>query len=126
MPVVTLRQESIEQGHFYVPQFEIKIAGAHLPRDVLRDVSQVTYKDNIKEIDSFELTVNNWDSVHQRFQVCWRRKRPTHSRESAASALRSVQQRSKCGMGYGGDLRLMMTGTFTTWSRTSRAAARRP
>ena len=32
-----------------------------LPRDVLRDVIQLTYKDNIKEIDSFELTVNNWD-----------------------------------------------------------------
>ena len=63
MPVVTLRQESLEQGHFYVPQFEIKIAGANLPHNVLRDVTQVTYTDGIKEIDSFELTVNNWDDA---------------------------------------------------------------
>ena len=50
-----------EIGHFYVPRFEIKIEGVGLPRDILRDVVQVTYKDNIKDIDSFELTVNNWD-----------------------------------------------------------------
>ena len=29
---------------------------------------QVTYKDNVKEIDSFELTVNNWDAEAQDFK----------------------------------------------------------
>jgi hypothetical protein len=59
--VVTLYQESQGQGGFYVPQFEVRVAGANLPGDVLRDVLELTYKDGIKEIDSFELTVNNWD-----------------------------------------------------------------
>ena len=68
MPVVTLREESKVQGHFYVPRFEIKISGANLPLDVLRDVLQVTYKDNIKELDNFSLTVNNWDAVKREFK----------------------------------------------------------
>ena len=59
MPVVTLSEESIRQAGFYVPQFEIKIEGACLPRNILRDVTQLIYTDNIKEIDSVELTVNN-------------------------------------------------------------------
>ena len=70
MPVVTLRDESKLQGDFYVPRFEIKIAGANLPQNVLRDVLQVTYKDNVKELDSFEFTVNNWDAEKQRIQIC--------------------------------------------------------
>ena len=76
MPVVTLRDESKEQGDFYVPRFEIKIAGVNLPRDVLRDVEQVTYKDNVKELDSFELTVNNWDAEKRRNSNTSDRKRP--------------------------------------------------
>ena len=36
MPVVTLRDESKLRGDFYVPRFEIKIAGVNLPLDVLR------------------------------------------------------------------------------------------
>ena len=68
MPVVTLRDESKRQGDFYVPRFEIKIAGVNLPLDVLRDVVQVTYNDNVKELDSFELTVNNWDADAQDFK----------------------------------------------------------
>jgi hypothetical protein len=68
MSVVTLAQESLLQSGFYVPQFEVRIEGAGLPRDVLRDVQQLTYKDNIKEIDSFELTVNNWDTITNDFK----------------------------------------------------------
>ena len=35
----------------------------------LRDVSQVTYHDNIKEIDGFEMTVNNWDATTGTFNA---------------------------------------------------------
>ncbi len=53
---------------FYVPAFEIKMPGHGLPRDVLRDVMQVTYQDNIDQMDYVELTINNWDDVAQRFK----------------------------------------------------------
>ena len=45
MSLVTLNEESVTQHGFYVPQFEVKIEGVGLPRDVLRDVVQITYKD---------------------------------------------------------------------------------
>src|SRR5256885_12075686 len=47
---------------FYVPQFRVSIAGKTLEDGLLRDVMQVTYRDNVEEIDSFELVVNNWDA----------------------------------------------------------------
>src|ERR1044072_7868167 len=73
MPVVTLGQESREKKaldgtSFYVPYFEVKNEGVGLPRDVLRDVTQLTYKDEIRKFDSFELTVNNWDVTTQSFK----------------------------------------------------------
>lgn len=53
---------------FYVPAFEIKMEGHGLPRDVLRDVMQVTYQDNIDQMDYVQLTINNWDDVARRFK----------------------------------------------------------
>src|SRR5688572_17165027 len=65
---VTLASESRAQKGFYVPTFEIRIEGVGLPNDVLRDVVQVTYKDSLKDIDGFELTVNNWDATTREFK----------------------------------------------------------
>ena len=114
MPIVTLRQESLEQGHFYVPQFEIKIQGANLPRNVLRDVIQVTYQDGLKEIDSFQITVNNWDTVTRDFKYVGAEtadsleNNPLHRLFDPSNKLVDVW------LGYAGHLRLMMQGTFTT------------
>ena len=69
MPVMTLAQQAPDFGEFYVPRFEVHAAGAALPESVVRDVTQVTYHDNIKEIDSFEITVGNWDATEAQVQV---------------------------------------------------------
>ena len=53
---------------FYVPTFEIKIAGRNLPQDVVYDVMDVTYKDSVNEIDSFDLKINNWDADTRAFK----------------------------------------------------------
>ena len=118
MDVTTLAQESVRQGGFYVPQFEVRIEGVGLPRNVLRDVVQLTYKDNIKEIDSFELTVNNWDATTRAFKYC--------GGETAADLKGSTNDSVRyklfepCNkdvqvwMGYAGDLRQILKGTFTT------------
>lgn len=59
----------IYQGQdFYVPYFEVKIAGRPQGQDVVRDILQVSYKDNIQEIDSFEITINNWDADTRDFK----------------------------------------------------------
>lgn len=123
MPVVTLGQESrarkaVDGTSFYVPYFEVKIEGVGLPRDVLRDVIQLTYKDDIKAIDSFELTVNNWDPTTNTFKYVG---------AETAQALKLATPESQrfrlfepCGktvevrMGYVGQLLLMLKGNFTT------------
>jgi len=119
--IPTLAAESHAQRGFYVPQFEIRIEGAGLPHDVLRDVSRVTYTDNLKEIDGFELTVNNWDADGRRFKYV--------GAESGAGGGSSVDaDRAKlfdpCNrevevrVGYAGNLRTLVRGTFTTLQPT--------
>lgn len=53
---------------FYVPAFEIKMKNSKLPSNILRDVQQVTYKDNINEMDYVELVINNWDALTRKFK----------------------------------------------------------
>jgi phage protein D len=117
MALVTLADESLRQRGFYVPQFELRIQGAGLPLDVLRDVMQVTYHDNIKEIDGFEITVNNWDASLRQFKYAGSETAADLQGSSAAS--QRAQMFDPCKsvelwMGYAGDLRLMLTGSFTT------------
>jgi phage protein D len=47
---------------FYVPYFQVKLRGRPVGQDVVRDILQVTYKDDIEKIDTFEITINNWDA----------------------------------------------------------------
>ena len=48
---------------FYVPHFQVKVGGKNLDPMVVRDITQVTYKDKVGELDSVELTINNWDAL---------------------------------------------------------------
>ncbi len=118
MEAVTLRQESIAQRGFYVPQFEIRIEGVGLPRNVLRDVTQITYKDNIKEIDGFEISVNNWDADTRAFKYVGAetaRDLEGSTEDSARYRLfEPCNKEVEVRMGYFGDLRTMLKGTFTT------------
>jgi uncharacterized protein len=118
MDAVTLRDESISQHGFYVPQFEIRIEGVGLPRNVLRDVTQVTYRDNIKEIDSFEITVNNWDADSRAFKYVGSESEADlkgNTEDGARYRLfEPCNKQVELRMGYFGDLRTMLKGTFTT------------
>lgn len=118
MELLTLAQESARQRGFYAPQFEVKIEGVGLPRDVLRDVAQLTYRDNIKEIDGFEITVNNWEPASRRFKYVGS-ETAGDLRASDADGRRfrlfdPCNKEVQVWMGYAGDLRLMLRGTFTT------------
>jgi phage protein D len=123
MSVVTLGQESrdrkaLDGTSFYVPYFEVKIEGVGLPRDVLRDVTQLTYKDDVKGLDSVELTVNNWDSTTNQFKYVGAETPDSlqgNTRESQRFRLfEPCGKNIEVSMGYVGDLRLMLKGTFTT------------
>ena len=118
MAIPTLADESRAQRGFYVPQFEIRIEGVGLPRDVLRDVSQVTYRDSLKEIDGFELTVNNWDDTTRRFKYVGA-ETPADLKGSDEVAQRArlfdpCNKEVEVRAGYLGDLRTLVRGSFTT------------
>jgi phage protein D len=86
---------------FYVPAFELKVGQERLERSVIHDITQVSYKDNIKEIDSFEITLSNWDSRTRDFK---------YSDKETFNPGKKLE----LWMGYFGKLRLMLTGEITT------------
>lgn len=94
----------IYQGQeFYVPYFEVKVGQRPLAHDVVYDITNVTYKDNIKEADSFEITINNWDADKKTFKY-------------SDQKLFDPGQKLELWMGYYGRdrLRLMLTGEITS------------
>ncbi len=114
---VKIASEDSRFGSFYVPAFEIRIHGRTLPRDVVRDVMQVTYKDNVNEIDNFELTINNWDADSRDFKYVGieGRVRDNDAR-SQFKGIFDPGAEAEIWMGYAGaeNLRLMMSGQITT------------
>lgn len=94
--------EAHAAGDFYVPHFEVFIGGRRQTTDVVRDVTQVTFKDDLGAIDSFELAVNNWDADARRFKY-------------SEDHLFDPGQTVELWMGYYGadNLRLMLTGEIT-------------
>ena len=98
---------------FLVPRFEVRIAGVGLPNDVLRDVSEITYRDSLTELDQFELTVNNWDSEARQFKYIGS-ETEANRKEPRYTLFEPCGKRVGISFGYLDDMVLMMTGTFTT------------
>lgn len=113
---ITMSQESRDQGAFYVPQFELRIKGVGLPRDVLRDVREVTYSDDINEVDNFQITVNNWDPEKRAYKYIGS-ETPESLEGSSDESVRHrlfdpCDKEVELWMGYAGKLQLMMKGIF--------------
>jgi phage protein D len=98
---------------FYVPRFEIRIAGADLPGEVLRDVTQLTYHDNLQEIDGFELTVNNWNEVTQDFKYLGSGLESS-AQEDLQRIFDPCNKDVAISFGYGDDVQPIVAGNFTT------------
>jgi len=125
MEILALVDESRNTGGFYAPRFEVKIEGAGLPRDMLRDVIQLTYRDNVTELDSFELTVNNWDPTTRRFKYVGSETAadlegdPPRSPDAQRFTLfEPCGKEIEVKLGYLGQLTTMLTGTVTTMEPT--------
>ncbi|WP_413935790.1 phage late control D family protein [Nitrospira sp. BLG_1] len=121
--LATLASESRSRAQgFWVPRFEIAIDGVQLENAVLRDVTEVTYKDNIDQIDGFELVVGNWDSKRNRFKYMGSEGDEQSRNDTALRELETLfepcQKRVALKLGYAGDLTEIMTGTFTTMEPT--------
>ncbi|HEY0372740.1 MAG TPA: hypothetical protein VGD79_12100 [Thermoanaerobaculia bacterium] len=110
-----------EGENFFVPHFEVELAGTDLPDSVIRDVQQVTYRDSVADagaqqgggggrndqIDSFEITLNNWDAETQSFKY-----EPPSSGDY--DGLFEPGKELWLRMGYFDNLRLMLKGQITT------------
>ena len=97
---------------FYVPRFELFVGDRPERGSLLHDVMQVTYKDNLDSIDTFELTINNWDAEKRRFKH--------HD-----STMLNPGQRLRLHMGYlddKGGLKSMLQGVITEMTPTFPAA----
>ena len=95
---------------FYVPAFQVWVEDQ--PFEELHDVISVTYTDSLTAIDSFDLTVNNWDP-----DAAGPPSRPQPFKYSDASTF-NPWKRVELFMGYirqGQDeRRCMLTGEITT------------
>lgn len=92
----------IYQGQeFYVPSFEVKLDGRPPGREVIRDILSVSYKDNVQEIDSFDITINNWDAQTRTFKY-------------SDSDLFDPGKRLELSMGYRDAMRTMLKGEITS------------
>src|SRR3546814_3512183 len=56
------------EGDFYVPAFEVRVRGRRLHRTVINDVISLGYTDDLKAIDQFSMTINNWNAETRSFK----------------------------------------------------------
>jgi phage protein D len=97
----------------YVPYFKVVLLGQPLGPEVVRDITTVTYKDSIDQIDSFEMMLSNWDPGDSTYQDVRRRKYKYSDQD-----LFDPGKRIELWMGYYGNndrnLRKMLTGEITS------------
>jgi phage protein D len=51
---------------FFAPAFRIRLKGQDAGRDVIADVLEMSFTDDLENIDSFEFVLNDWDPVKLR------------------------------------------------------------
>ncbi len=94
--------------NFYVPRYELYLGNRQERGSLLHDVMEVSYKDSVDAIDTFELTINNWDAEKRTFKH--------HDSDRL-----NPQQPVRLHMGYLDDasgLPLMIQGRITSMSPT--------
>ena len=103
-----------EQGEsFYVPQFKLTIGGQNLSEQVIRDVLEIKYRDDVEKIDSFEIRLNNWDAAIRKPKY----EPPSDPDEPPLFDLGGFDdpvKKVEVWMGYRGNLRRMIVGEITT------------
>jgi len=95
---------------FYVPSIEVYILGSKLQANIIRDILQVTYKDSIDAIDSFDIQINNWDADKRKFKFA----PPLKDSTVDFTGIFDPGNKIEIWMGYYGNLRRMMRGIITS------------
>jgi len=66
-----------KENDFYVPFFKVLIGRRTIDKKVTNDILSVSYRDSLTEIDSFELSINNWDADKRKFKYIEGEQRET-------------------------------------------------
>ncbi|MBW4518170.1 MAG: hypothetical protein KME16_00360 [Scytolyngbya sp. HA4215-MV1] len=106
---------------FYVPAYEIKISHKDLPSGVVHDVMEVRYTDDVEKMDTFEITVNNWDAEKLDFKYTGSKKGKDAGKAAERSTLFDPGQEIEIWMGYfkptpdnPTPMRMMLVGIITS------------
>jgi phage protein D len=99
---------------FYVPQVQLYVSGAPLQDNVIGDVLQVTYKDKVNEIDSFDIEINNWDADYRTFKFAPPLITPTADYTGVFDPGAPIE----IWMGYQNNMRRMIAGSITSLAPT--------
>lgn len=96
----------------YVPYFKIVLLNHPVGPEVVKDITSVTYRDSIDEIDSFEIVLSNWDTSDSVYNDVRSRKF-----KYSDGDLFDPGKHIEVWMGYygqnKGNLRQMLTGEIT-------------
>jgi phage protein D len=98
-----------EGRDFYVPAFNLTVNGKDLPEEASSDVIDVRYSDSTSNIDTFDLTVNNWDAEALDFKYTG----PKAGGKAKHSEDFTPGQKIELRMGYRKSLQLMLKGKIS-------------
>jgi len=118
MSALTVASVSKQFGDFYVPRYEVLVGGVGLAPGVLRDVTQVTYNDSITEIDSFDLTIGNWDPATRDFKYVGAETNDALGDTVIQRLFNPGAHEFELRMGYGATLATVMRGRTSSLEPT--------
>jgi uncharacterized protein len=100
------------QETFYVPTVQLVVRGRPLGAEIIHDVIEVTYKDSVNEIDSFQIEINNWDADYQAFKFA----PPLKTADEDFTGIFDPGTEIELWMGYQNEsnMRRMMVGIITS------------
>jgi phage protein D len=108
-----------EGTDFFVPSFEVSLHGQNLDSMVIHDVTEVSYRDSLSDVDGFELTLANWDSGSPTYESV-----STRTFKYSDQDLFDPGKELQLKLGYlGGEpLQVMITGDITSLTPSLPAA----
>ncbi|MEV8467466.1 hypothetical protein AB0T83_11815 [Fluviibacterium sp. DFM31] len=107
---------------FFAPAFQIALKGQNIGQEVIRDVLEVTFTDDLENIDSFEFALGDWDEVARlpKYSSPWDESGSPRKSADGRYDLPNFQPGAEVDlkMGYlgAGDLTPVMKGTVVSIS----------
>ncbi|MEL7211165.1 MAG: hypothetical protein AAGK92_00805 [Pseudomonadota bacterium] len=109
---------------FLTPAFRIKIEGREAGPELVADVAEVSFNDDLENIDSFEFVVNDWDpmALRPKYSSPWDENGVPLTQPDTGSEIPNFEPGTEVSLYFGyledGDLPLVMTGEVVSIAPT--------